>query len=198
MAGTHTTSSTIEWAMTELLHKPKTRVKDRSELEEVLGKGTRVQESDTAKLPYLQAVVKETFRLHPPVPLIIREEAGMNSEICGYTVPKSAQVLINVWAIGRDPTTWSDPNEFAPERFLGSEIDVKGQDFELIPFGAGRRICLGLPLAHWMVHLMLASLLHSFDWKLQGDMKPEEMDMSQKFGVSLQKAQPLLAIPIKV
>lgn len=94
MAGTHTTSSTIEWAMTELLHKPETRVKARSEVEEVLGKGTRVQESDTAKLPYLQAVVKETFRVHPPVPLIIREEAGMNSEICGYTVPKSAQVLV--------------------------------------------------------------------------------------------------------
>ena len=121
----------------------------------------------------------------------------MESEILGYAVPKNAQVLVNVWAIGRDPMLWTNPNSFVPERFLECEIDVKGRDFQLIPFGAGRRICPGLLLGHRMVHLMLASLLHSFDWKLEDGMKPEDMDMTEKFGFTLRKAQPLQAVPIK-
>ncbi|KAJ9680877.1 hypothetical protein PVL29_020014 [Vitis rotundifolia] len=183
VAGTDTTSETIEWALAELLHNPETMVKAQRELQEVLGKDGIVQESDISKLPYLQAIVKETFRLHPPAPLLI---------------PKNSQVLVNVWAIDRDPSTWSNPNAFLPERFLGCDIDVKGRDFELIPFGAGRRICLGLPLAYRMVHLILASLLHSYAWKLDDGMKPEDMDMNEKLGFTLQKAQPLGAIPIKV
>ncbi|RVW41040.1 Geraniol 8-hydroxylase [Vitis vinifera] len=196
-AGTDTTSSTVEWAMAELLNNPKAMAKARSELDEVLGKGMIVEESDISKLPYLQAVVKETFRLHPPVPFLVPRKTEMESEILGYAVPKNAQVLVNVWAIGRDPMLWTNPNSFVPERFLECEIDVKGRDFQLIPFGAGRRICPGLLLGHRMVHLMLASLLHSFDWKLEDGMKPEDMDMTEKFGFTLRKAQPLQAVPIK-
>ncbi|KAL6322108.1 hypothetical protein AAG906_005045 [Vitis piasezkii] len=198
VAGTDTTSETIEWAMAELLHNPETMVKAQRELQEVLGKDGIVQESDISKFPYLQAIVKETFRLHPPAPLLVPHKAETDVEICGFTVPKNSQVLINAWAIGRDPSTWSNPNAFVPERFLGCDIDVKGRDFELIPFGAGRRICLGLPLAHRMVHLILASLLHSYAWKLDDGMKPADMDMNEKLGLTLHKVQPLRAIPIKV
>jgi cytochrome P450 len=115
----------------------------------------------------------------------------------GFTVPKNAQVLITIWAIGRDPAIWPEPNSFKPERFLECQADVKGRDFELIPFGAGRRICPGLPLGHKMVHLTLASLIHSFDWKIADDLTPEDIDMSETFGLTLHKSEPLRAIPMK-
>lgn len=196
-AGTDTTSSTVEWAMAELLKNPEAMEKAKAELDQVVGKNKVVEESDIAKLPYLQAVVKETFRLHIPVPFLVPRKTEMESEILGYTVPKNAQILINVWAIGRDSTIWSDPTSFLPERFLDCEIDVKGQDFELIPFGAGRRMCLGMSLGHRMVQLMLAALLHSFNWKLQDGVEPIDMDMTEKSGITLRKAQPLQVIPIE-
>ncbi|XP_059432212.1 cytochrome P450 76T24-like [Corylus avellana] len=196
-AGIDTTSSTVEWAMTELLHSPEKMVKARKELEEVLGKDRLVQESDILKLPYLQAIVKETFRLHPPAPFLVPHKAEADVEMCGFTVPINAQILVNVWAMGRDSSVWKNPNLFLPERFLDKEIDFKGRDFELIPFGAGRRICPGLPMANRMVHLMLASLVHGFNWKLADGMKPKDIDMKEMFGITLHKAEPLLAIPIK-
>ncbi|XP_011013817.1 PREDICTED: geraniol 8-hydroxylase-like [Populus euphratica] len=193
-AGTDTTSSTEEWAMTELLLKPDKMVRAKNELQEIEGP---VQESDISKCPYLQAIVKETFRLHPPAPFLLPRKAVSEVEMQGFTVPKNAQILINIWAIGRDPAIWPDPNSFKPERFLECQADVKGRDFELIPFGAGRRICPGLPLAHKMVHLTLASLIHSFDWKIADDLTPEDIDMSQTFGLTLHKREPLRAIPMK-
>ncbi|KAJ9564025.1 hypothetical protein OSB04_009185 [Centaurea solstitialis] len=196
-AATDTTASTLEWVMAELVRNPKKMVKARSELKEFAGKdGMIIQESDIGKLPYLEAVVKETFRLHPPTPLLLPHKALSDVEIGGYVVPKDAQVLCNVWAIGRDPTVWSDPHEFMPERFLDVDIDYRGQYFELIPFGSGRRICPGLPLGHRMLHLMLASLILKFDWELEGGMRPEDMDMSERFGITLRKNVPLVAIPI--
>ncbi|XP_042493502.1 geraniol 8-hydroxylase-like [Macadamia integrifolia] len=198
VAGTDTTSTTLEWAMAELLRNPDSMGKVQSELQEKVGEVKSVEESDVARLPYLQAVVKETFRLHPPAPLLVPHKAETEVDICGFTVPKDAQVLVNVWAIERDPSIWTNPDSFVPERFLeSSEIDVRGRDFELIPFGAGRRICPGMPLALSMVHLMLASLLHSFDWKIEGGIGPNDMDMADKFGITLQKALPLRAIPLE-
>ncbi|TXG46382.1 hypothetical protein EZV62_028110 [Acer yangbiense] len=196
VAGIDTTSSTVEWAMAELLHNPGKLTKAQTELRLLLGKDGLVQEFDINKLPYLQAVMKETLRLHPPAPFLVPHKAETEVEISSYEVPKTAQILVNVWAMGRDSSVWQNPTSFMPERFLESEIDVKGRDFELIPFGAGRRICPGLPLAQRMVHLTLASLLYSFDWKLAHDLKPEDMDMTEKFGLSLHKSEPLLAIPI--
>ncbi|KAK9276156.1 hypothetical protein L1049_005687 [Liquidambar formosana] len=195
-AGTDTTSSTLEWAMAEVLHNPETLMKAKAELEQTIGKCNPLQESDVTRLPYLQAIVKETFRLHPAVPLLLPRKAEADIDLCGFTIPKGAQLLVNAWAIGRDPTIWVNPNSFVPERFLGSDIDVKGRDFELIPFGAGRRMCPGLPLAMRMLHLMLGSLIHSFDWKLEDGVKHEDMNMEDKFGITLQKAQPLRAVPI--
>lgn len=195
-AGTDTTSSTIEWAMTELLKNPKILSKAQAELGEIIGKGNPVKESKLNSLLYLQAIVKETFRLHPAAPFLVPHKADMDTEILGFTVPKNAQVLVNAYAIGRDSTLWVDSDSFMPERFLGSEVDVKGRDFELIPFGAGRRICPGLPLAYRMIHLELASLIHNFDWEVKGDSLETPIDMDDKFGITVQKAKPLFAIPI--
>ncbi|KAF3953762.1 hypothetical protein CMV_020826 [Castanea mollissima] len=196
IAGMDTTSSIVEWAMALLLQKPEKMVKAQDELEEVLGNNKKVQESDISKSHYLQAIVKETFRLHPPAPFLVPRKAVTDVEICGFIVPKNAQLLINVWAMGRDLSIWPSPNLFMPERLLENGIEFKGQDFELIPFGAGRRICPGLPLANRMVHLMLASLVHNFAWKLPDEMKPEDLDLGEMFGLTLHKAEPLRAIPI--
>jgi cytochrome P450 len=182
--------------MAELLHNPEKMAKAQKELEQVLGKDGLVQESDISKLPYLQAVVKENFRLHPTVPFLVPHKAEADVEMCGFTVSKDAQILVNVWAMGRDSSIWPNPTLFSPERFLENNvIDFKGRDFELIPFGAGRRMCPGLPLANRMVHLMLASLVHHFNWKLADEMKPEDIDMTEMSGISLHKAVPLRAIP---
>lgn len=194
-AGTETTSSMLEWSMAELLKAPEIMSKAKAELEQVIGKGHQVKESDITQLPYLQAIVKEIFRLHPTVPLLLPRKAGADVEVCGYTIPRGAQLLINVWAISRDSNIWENPEKFMPERFLDSNIDFSGRHFELIPFGGGRRICPGLPLATRMLHLMLGSLLHCFDWKLEDGVEPETIDMEDKFGLTLQMAQPLKAIP---
>lgn len=195
IAGSETTSSTVEWAIAEALHNPQIMKKIQAELEEVLGKDGRVEERDIDRLPYLHAMVKETLRLHPPAPLLIPHRAESSCEVAGYMIPKDTQVLINAWAIGRDPIMWDEPTEFKPERFMESDIEYRGQNFELIPFGAGRRICPGLPLAHRMVHVIIASLFHYFDWSLPDGVTPENMDMSEKFGITLQRASPLIAVP---
>ncbi|KAK7268392.1 hypothetical protein RIF29_21090 [Crotalaria pallida] len=198
VAGTDTTSSTLEWAMTELVLNPEIVSKAKKELEETIGKGKLVEESNITKLPYLQAIIKETFRLHPPVPLLLPRKAERDVEICGFTIPKDAQVMVNVWTIGRDPTLWDNPNLFLPERFIGSEIDIKGRNFELAPFGAGRRICPAVMLGVRMVSMVLGSLINSFDWKLEDGMKLEDVDMDEKFGITLQKTQPLRLVPLSI
>ena len=197
-AGTETTASTLEWAMAELLHNPKALLESQRELKQIIGEGNLVEESDVARLPYLQAIVKETLRLHPSVPLLLPRKAEVDVELHNFIVPKGAQVLVNAWAISRDPSIWEEPDSFLPKRFLGSEVDIKGRDFGLIPFGAGRRICPGLPLAIRMLHLMLGGLIHSFDWKLEDGVTPERLYMEDKYGLVLHKAQPLRAIPIPI
>ncbi|KAK9009846.1 hypothetical protein V6N11_036370 [Hibiscus sabdariffa] len=168
VAGTDTTSSTLEWAMAELLRNPHVLLKAKTELEQAIGKGKPVEECDITGLPYLQAIIKETFRMHPAVPLLLPRRAGSDADVCGFKIPEGSQVLVNVWAIGRDPSIWENPNSFMPERFLGSETDVKG------------------------------SLVNSFDWKLEGGILWNEMNMEEKFGLTLQMAQPLRAIPVLV
>ncbi|KAL2892352.1 Geraniol 8-hydroxylase [Bienertia sinuspersici] len=197
VAGTDTTSSTLEWAMTELLRNPKAMQKAQLEVEEVLGKHGPVQESDISKLPYLQAIVKETLRLHPPAPFLVPHKATKDVQLCNYFVPKNSTIWVNVWAIGRNSSVWTNPETFYPERFLENDIDVKGRDFELIPFGSGRRMCPGMPLANRMTNLMLVSLLHSFNWKcVHNETNLTELDVEEKFGLTLQKVEPLQAIPL--
>ncbi|KAJ6381652.1 hypothetical protein OIU77_030344 [Salix suchowensis] len=148
LAGSETTSTTIEWAMTELLRDPLVMGRATEELHQVVGPERKFEESDIDQLPYLQAVIKETLRLHPVVPLLLPRNTLEDTNFMGYLIPKDTQVFVNVWAIGRDPDSWEDPMAFKPERFLGSNIEYRGQNFELIPFGAGRRICVGMSLAH--------------------------------------------------
>ncbi|KAK6162411.1 hypothetical protein DH2020_002252 [Rehmannia glutinosa] len=202
VGGTDTTSSTVEWAMALLLQNPEKMSKAKTEMKNIIGSKTEhiIQESDIPKLPYLQAIVKETLRLHPPLPFILRQAPENNdTEIIGnFSVPKNAQLLVNLWAIGHDSSVWARPDSFEPERFLeDNPKDFKGRDFELLTFGTGRRICPGLPLAYRTVHMMLALLVHNFDWGLEKGMKPGEMDMTEKFGLSVQKAVHLMAVPIK-
>lgn len=197
-AGSDTTAKTMEWAMAELLCNPKKMKRAQIELDEVVGRNRSVEESDTDNLPYLRAVVKEVFRLHPAAPLLIPHRADNSCEIGGFLIPKDTQVMVNIWAIGRDPAVWNEPCKFVPERFLEnkmSSVDYRGQHFELIPFGAGRRMCVGLPLASRVVHLVLASLLHSCDWKPPMGVSAEQIDMTEMFGVTMRKAVPLEAIP---
>ncbi|KAH6758271.1 hypothetical protein C2S51_018506 [Perilla frutescens var. frutescens] len=196
VAGTDTTTSTVEWAMAEAISNPEVMKKAKSELGEVIGKGKIVQEADISHLPYLQCLVKETMRLHPPVPFLIPRRVEQDVEVLGrMVVPKNSQVFVNVWAIGRDPDVWENPLEFNPQRFLESEVDMRGTNFELIPFGAGRRICPGLPLAVRMVPVMVGSLLNSFDWKVESGL---ELNMDEKFGITLEKAEPLHVVPISI
>ncbi|KAL0438825.1 UNVERIFIED_CONTAM: cytochrome [Sesamum latifolium] len=192
-----TTSGTVEWVMTELLRNPQVMSKLKTEVRTVLGDNKQVEESDISKLPYLQAVIKEAFRYHPPGPFVTRCKDGDDIKIKKYVIPKNALILINIWATGRDPSIWPNPDSFKPERFLNTEVDVKGHNFELIPFGTGRRICPGMPLAYRMVHLIVASLIQNFDWKLEPGVTPEDVDLNEKLGLSLHKAIPLKAVPTK-
>ncbi|KAH7862461.1 hypothetical protein Vadar_005109 [Vaccinium darrowii] len=193
-AGTDTSTSTVEWAMAELLKNAKSMTKVRQELVTEI-KQSFPKNSHLPQLPYLQACVKETLRLHPPAPFLLPHRAFASCEVMNYTIPKDAQVIVNVWAIGKDPMIWEDPLQFKPERFLNSTLDYKGNDYEFLPFGAGRRICPGLPMAAKHVPLVLASLIHFFDWSLPDEIDPTELDMSEKFGVTLEMEQPLLLIP---
>lgn len=198
-AGTDTSSSTVEWALAELIRHPEILAKAQRELDSVVGPGRLVSELDLPNLPYLQAIIKETFRLHPSTPLSLPRMAAEDCEINGYFIPKDSTLLVNVWAIARDPNVWPEPLEFRPSRFLpGSEhahIDVRGNDFEVIPFGAGRRICAGMSLGLRMVQFMTATLVHAFNWALPDGQLAEKLDMEEAYGLTLQRAVPLTVHP---
>ncbi|KAJ8752960.1 hypothetical protein K2173_008695 [Erythroxylum novogranatense] len=196
-AGADTTSTTVEWAMAELIKNKQVMKRVRQELEEEQINGNALKESQISQLPYLSACVKETLRLHPPAPLLLPHRAIEDCKVMNYEIPRDTQLFVNVWAIGRDPHAWGeDPLSFRPERFLGStDLDFKGQNYEFLPFGAGRRICPGLPMAAKQVQLILACMIRSFDWSLPNGEDHSKLDMSEKFGVTLQKEQPLLLVP---
>jgi cytochrome P450 len=155
-----------------------------------------VQESDLPGLVYLQAVVKETFRLHPPGPLGVPHLSVKACNVLGYEIPRNTRVFVNLWAIGRDSKSWEDPERFDPERFMdGGSLDAKVQNCEWIPFGAGRRGCPGEQLGMLVVEFGLAQLLHCFDWRLPDEMNGQELDMSERFnGITVQKAHQLSAV----
>ncbi|XP_011071509.1 geraniol 8-hydroxylase-like [Sesamum indicum] len=198
IAGTDTSTSTVEWVMAELLHNPTILSKTKQELSEIITPGGIVQEQDIARLPYLTAVIKETMRMHQTSPLLLPHQAEQDVEIQGYTIPKHTRIWVNAWSISRDATYWEKPTCFMPERFLNVDIDFRGNDFRFTPFSAGRRICPGMNLAVRIVALIVVNLVKTFDWKLPNGMAPEDMDMTEKFGVTLRKAEPLVAIPVRI
>ncbi|RLM62032.1 Cytochrome P450 76C4 [Panicum miliaceum] len=201
IAGSDTIAITVEWTMAELLRNPTAMGKVRAEINGALGGKDAIEEPDAAGLPYLHAVMKEAMRLHPVAPILLPRRAAEDGvEIGGYAVPKGSTVIFNAWAIMRDPVCWERPDEFRPERFLdeAAKVDFRGKDFEFIPFGSGRRVCPGVPMAERVVPLILASLLRAFEWRLPDGMSSEKLDVREKFTTANVMAVPLKAVPIVV
>ncbi|CAN6716223.1 unnamed protein product [Malus baccata var. baccata] len=164
----------VKWALTELLCNPATLIEAKAELTQVIGPSRKIEESDIDNLPYLQGIINQTLRLHPPIPFLVPRKAMHDTSV------------VKAYAIGRDPDVWrEEPMSSKPERF----------NYELIPFGAGRRMCAGIPLAHRMLHLTFGMLLHRFDWSLDANVTRETMDWKDKLGITMTKSEPLLAVP---
>ncbi|KAL0421847.1 UNVERIFIED_CONTAM: cytochrome [Sesamum latifolium] len=190
--GTDTGSATIVWAMTALMKNPLIMKKAQAEIrQQLVGKKELIDEDDVVKLPYLRAVIKETFRLYPPAPLLAPRETIEKCGLNSYEIQRGTLVYINAWAIARDPKIWKNPDEFVPERFLDSEIDVRGHHPEVIPFGIGRRGCPAMLMGMAEVELGLANLLCSFDWKLPPAMKEEDVDFDGLPGLTMHKKSAL-------
>jgi cytochrome P450 len=177
--------------MTELMRCPNVMKKAQAEVCDNLQGKSKVTEDDLVNLKYLRLVIKETMRLHPAGPLLLPREAMETCKILGYDIPKGTTVLVNAWAIGRDPKHWEDPEEFKPERFESGKIDFKGTNFEYIPFGSGRRICPGMTFAEANMEIVLAALLYHFNWELPGGRKPGEVDMTEKMGLTVRRKNDL-------
>ncbi|KAJ8532627.1 hypothetical protein K7X08_012550 [Anisodus acutangulus] len=203
VGGTDTTSVGLQWGLAELLNHPKVLKKLQEEIERVVGLERLVEDSDIPNLPYLQAVVKETLRVHPPLPLVFRkcrEECVVN----GYKIPKCSRLVLNIYAINRDPNEWTDADEFIPERYLVNSNEnlaiepdeleaMKGQNFCYVPFGGGRRGCPGAGLAAAVLHRTLGVLIQCFDWKIKGAHK---LNMEQGAGFSSAMVHPLVCYPV--
>ena len=187
LAGTDTTSTTIEWALSALLNNPDVLKRARDELDAKVGQGILIDEAQISKLPYLQNIISETFRLYPAAPLLVAHLASNDCTIGEYHVPRNTMVFINAWAIHRDPMLWDDPLIFKPERFENRETE----SYKFMPFGLGRRACPGVNLAQRVFGLTLGSLIQCFDWKRVGQ---EEIDMTEGDGLTMPKAQPLVAM----
>lgn len=194
LGGVETSTTVIEWAMSEMVKHPKILEKAQAEVRGVLSGKEKIDLKSMDDLSYLNLVIKETLRFHIPGPFIPRETRE-SVEICGYKIPAKTQVLINARAIARDPSCWTQPEIFCPERFLNSFLDYKGTNFEFIPFGAGRRICPGMLYGISAVELVLAKLLYHFDWKVPNGGKPEDLDMSETFGLGVRRTNNLCLIP---
>ncbi|XP_037493819.1 cytochrome P450 81Q32 [Jatropha curcas] len=189
VAGTDTSALTMEWAMSLLLNHPEALKKARAELDKIIGQDRLVDESDYSKLPYLQSIINETLRLYPVAPLLLPHESSNDCLVGGYYVPRGTMLLANAWAIHRDPTVWNDPTKFRPERFEG--LDKDAHKYKFIPFGLGRRVCPGIPLANRVMGLALAALIQCFEWERPSE---EQIDMSEGEGLSMPKSQPLKAM----
>nr|WMP39848.1 cytochrome P450 83B1-like protein [Physalis pubescens] len=193
VGGTNTSAATIIWAMTSLIANPNAMKKVQEEIRESVGKKSIVSEDDVQNLPYFKAVIKETFRLYPPAPLLVPRETMRNSVLEGYEIKAKSIIYVNAWAIARDPEIWENPEKFIPERFLNS--DFQGQNFELIPFGAGRRGCPAMTVGVATVELVLSNLLYAFDWELPCGMKREDIDTHVLPGLTMHKKKPLCLVP---
>lgn len=192
--GIDTTSTNIQWALTELIRHPQAMKELQIEVTKIAQGKSIITEDDIHEMHYLKAVIKETLRLHTPVPLLVPRESRKYVKLLGYDIPQGTQVMVNAWAIARDPLLWKEPEKFKPERFLNSSIDYKGLDFEFIPFGAGRRGCPGIQFAIAINELALANIVYRYDLALPNEGRPEEMDMSEIFGLTVHKKSPLLVV----
>ena len=187
LAGTDTSAVTLEWAMTNLLNHPNILKKARDEIDSQIGEEKLIEESDVSKLPYLQSIISETLRLYPATPLLVPHMSSADCTIEGYDVPSGTMLLVNAWAIHRDPKVWDDATSFKPERFENCEVN----GHKLMPFGIGRRACPGAGLAQRTVSLTLGSLIQSFEWER---VTTKEVDINEGSGITMPKAMPLEAM----
>ncbi|QHO26584.1 Cytochrome P450 [Arachis hypogaea] len=195
--GGETSSAVVEWAMAEMIKKPKVMEAAQAEIRRVYGSKGYVDESELDQLTYLKSIIKETLRLHPSLPLLVPRENKEPCQIKEYQIPSNSRIIINAWAIGRDPRYWVDAMEFKPERFVDNySIENRGTNFEFIPFGGGRRMCPGIAFATPNMELPLAQLLYHFDWMLPNGIKNEELDMTELFGITIRRRNDLCLIPI--
>lgn len=184
LAGTDTSAATMEWAMSNLVNHPEVLAKARAEIDDHVGLDRLIDEHDVNKLPYLQAIISETFRLCPAAPMLVPHMSSDDCTIGGYNVPRGTLLLGNAWAIHRDPKVWDDPTSFKPGRFEGGAVE----GHKLLPFGLGRRACPGAGLAQRVVGLTLGSLIQCFEWKRVSE---ELVDMTEGIGLTMPKAEPL-------
>lgn len=196
-AATDTSAVTNEWAMAEVIKHPRVLAKIQEELDSVVGPDRMVSESDLTQLNYLRCVVRETFRMHPAGPFLIPHESLRDTTINGYHIPAKTRVFVNTHALGRNTKIWDNVEEFRPERHWlsdGSRVEIShGADFKILPFSAGKRKCPGAPLGVTMVLMALARLFHSFDWCPPEGMRPEEIDTTEVYGMTMPKAKPFWA-----
>ncbi|XP_009591953.1 5-OH-xanthotoxin synthase-like [Nicotiana tabacum] len=196
LAGSDTSAAAVVWTMTALMKNPKAMKKVQEEIRKSVGKKSNiVTEDDIQNLPYFKAVIKESFRLYPPVPVLLPRESMEKSTLEQYEIQPGTIIHVNSWAILRDPEIWENSEQFIAERFLNSNIDFKGHDFDYIPFGAGRRGCPGIALGVASMELALSNLLYAFDWELPCGMKKEDIDTDVKPGITMHKKNELCLIP---
>ncbi|KAM3704022.1 hypothetical protein ACJW31_04G143300 [Castanea mollissima] len=193
-AGTDTTYTVLEWATSEFLRHPRVMKKLQSEVRGIAKDKPYITENDLEEMHYLKAVIKETLRLYPPIQLLVPRESTQDIKIKGHDIAAGTMVITNAWAIAKHPSLWDNPTEFQPGRFLNSTIDFKGHDFQLIPFGAGRRGCPGITFAMATNDLLFANLVHKFDWALPDGAKGEDLDMTECSGLTIHRKVPLLAV----
>eukprot|EP00257_Ricinus_communis_P001347 XP_002511566.2 cytochrome P450 98A2 [Ricinus communis] len=194
-AGMETSTVVVEYTMAQLVKNPRLQLKAQEELDHVIGNKRVMSESDISNLPYLRCVVKEALRLHPPAPFLQPHKANADVKIGGYDIPEGTNIHVNVRAIGRDPEIWKDSLEFKPERFLEEDVEMKGYDFRLLPFGAGRRMCPAAQLGINLATSMIGHLLHHFNWSLPDAVVPEEIDLSAIPGSPSFLKTPLQVVP---
>lgn len=194
--GSDTAATLINWTMAEMLKDTRVLKKAQAEVREGINRRGKIDEATFEEFSYLKAVIKESLRLHPSVPLLLPRENREAVVINGYDIPVKSRVIVNAWAIGKDPKYWTEPDKFYPERFMDSLIDYKGSNFEYIPFGAGKRICPGMNYGLANTEQVLALLLYHFDWKLPNGMKNEELEMTEEFGITMSRKGDLYLIPI--
>ncbi|KAA8528486.1 hypothetical protein F0562_035841 [Nyssa sinensis] len=187
IAGTESSTATMEWAMSLILNHQEVMNKALAEIDAHVGQDHLLDEQDLPKLNYLHNIINETLRLFPPVPLLVPHESSDNSIVCEFEIPRGTMLLVNLWTIHRDPELWVDSTKFMPERFQGGE----GEGYKLIPFGVGRRACPGASLGRRVIALTLGTLIQSFEWERVGK---EEIDMTEGSGLSMPKAKPLEAL----
>ncbi|KAK1315599.1 Trans-cinnamate 4-monooxygenase [Acorus calamus] len=184
VAAIETTLWSMEWAIAELVNHPNVQSKVRQEISEVL-QGNPITESDLNRLPYLQAVVKETLRLHTPIPLLVPHMNLEEAKLGGYTIPQGSKVVVNAWWLANNPEWWKNPEEFRPERFLDEEAETEAVaggkvDFRFLPFGVGRRSCPGIILALPILGLIVGKLVTDFEMRPPAGM--EKVDVTEKGG----------------